>query len=167
MFSLSWFMDGMDHKILKLLFFSFFTFLMLLSLNAISTARAALQWVLFVPSTPAPAAPCPGTWQGVARGGTWDRGALRGMYSPTPCPCSDANILSLWARRISPGCVLPKPPNSLGCQSKLWSLSFPNCLPPNPSISAAPECLHCPDGLPETGVCSGHRSSSLGIQVII
>lgn len=65
MFSLSWFLDGMDHKILKLLFFSFFTFLMLLSLNAISTARAALQWVLFVPSTPAPAAQARGKgWQG-------------------------------------------------------------------------------------------------------
>ena len=114
-------------------------------------------------------APQPRQPRHVARGGkgeTWDRGAWRGMYSPTTCPYSDANILSLWARRISPGCVLPKPPNSLGCQSKPWSLSFPNCLPPNPSTSAAPECLHCPDGLPETGVCSGHRSSSLGIQVI-
>ena len=52
-------MDGIDHKILKLLFFSFFNFLMLLSLNAISPARAALQWVLFVSQHPTPGGSLP------------------------------------------------------------------------------------------------------------
>lgn len=79
---------------------------------------------------------------------------------PTPSPHSDANILSLLKRRISPGCILScSLQTPWACQSKLWSLPFPHCLPLKPSISAAPECLHCPDRLPETGVCSGARSS--------
>ena len=133
-----WFMDGIDHKILKLLFFSFFTFLMLLSLNAITPARAALQWVLFVPNTPPLAAPCPGTCRycdalapvGGWQGGTWDSRAWRGMYShrhtPTPRPHSDANILSLLKRKISPGCVLLQPPNTLGLSVQALEFASPS-----------------------------------------
>lgn len=70
-------------------------------------------------------------------------------------------------RRISPGCILLQPPHTGPCQPKagvwlpliVWLLK--------PSVWAAPECLHCPDLLPEPrSLCSGPRALSLGIRVI-
>ena len=76
-------------------------------------------------------------------------------HSPPPFGCKYLKPLEGLAQVVS-SCSLQTP---WACQSKPWSLPFPHCLPLKPSISATPECLHCPDRLLETGVCSGARSS--------
>lgn len=143
---------------LKLL--SCFSFLVFLSLKAIFICQAGPIVDAVFSNTPPLATPCPGTHTYSDNAVTpvswsWNRCARSDAcvsQTPPPSPIRVQVSFSISKRRISPGCVLLQPP----CTPSLsvletWIWASPHCLPLKPSVSSAPESLHCPDRLPETG----------------
>lgn len=141
-----------------------------------SPARSALWGIFFFPPNTPRGPPAAKAHAHIVRLGPhwlelelqcWEWGVCLLRPGSTAFPIQMQTSFGFLKRRISPGCILLQPPHTGPCQPKagvwlpliVWLLK--------PSVWAAPECLHCPDLLPEPRrLCSGPGALSLGIRVI-